>query len=316
MDIDSPPLPPDNYNNAMELDDMSFEALSPNQPSDGFINPPALMSILKQTQQADFGDFFAASPTPQSVQARESAVSVKEREKILSSNRKRSFDADQSFELSSEDASPSSPLAQIQVPARPNLQKAASVACTMFPTLGVTRRRPSDRSNATSGRGSISSMRALSSGQSSRRTSFDNSPPRDDRVQLQKKARGESMESSTLSSRLSQARRSESLEGRDDRRSQGASTLNKAAQQSIGLGLPPPARSSMASEILSRPRHITSASESHMTFALPKRRVASDSAAKVMPPETRMESDGKRLPCHQVADDGLMRIKAETVGIL
>lgn len=328
MDIDSPPLPPDSQHHAMELDDLSFEALTGPKPDDGSIQPPALMSVLRQ--QADFGDFFAASPCAQPTRARSSSVLLLQREQQQqqqldqasqpsAGGKKRSFEPDQSFDLSSEDASPSSPLAQIQVPARPTLQKAASVATTVFPGFGPSRRRVSDRS-ASSGRSSVTSTRMPGSGQSSRRTSFDSSPPRDERIQLQKKARGDAVETIIPPpTRPFQPRRADSAgsnESNDEglrHHRQTSAGNNKAAQQSMGLGLPPPARSSGQSL---RPRHVTSASESFMSFAQPKRRVASDSAAKVMPPETRMESDGKRLPCHQVAEDGLMRIKPETVRLM
>lgn len=316
MDIDSPPLPPDTHSNSMDVDDVSFEALSAKKPApDSCIRPPALSNCLREEDHSFVG-FFAESPAPFASGTQNKLSSPPKTS--VTSGRKRNLEPDSSLELSSEDASPSSPLASLAGPVRPSLQKAASAAALFSGQTAVSRRRASDRSIGS--RSSTSSvLKPTSSGQSSRRSSNESSPPKKERLQAQKKARADSVD--TMASRpralVNSQRPASGSDVSDKYRPSSAGYSNKSFQQSIGLGLPPPARSSYQSENLSsRPRHIVSASESHMTFANTKRRPASDSHRSIkssMPPDTRMESDGKRLPCHQVSEDGIMRVKPEVV---
>lgn len=304
----------------MDLDDGSPEHLSKLCAEvEVSIEPPALMSASQQqtrVQHADFGDFFSASPAP-----REETMPVAD---SVPGSRKRSFEPDQSLELSSEDASPSSPLAQLTGPARPSLQKAASSAAVLGGSI-LSRRRTSDRSSGSRAGGSSNS--------SSRRPSMEDVAPSDDRVQMQKKARAETTDAvptrATARPILIDTRRAQSAVESStlEKRRPATATFNKATASSLGLGLPPAARSSSfhasgSSESVSfKPRHLASASESYMSFRdNQKRRVASDSVKSGLGsngpdslPETRMESDGKRLPCHSVAEDGLMRVRPEIV---
>ena len=270
-----------------------------------------------QSSEHSFSEFFEASPQGPTAQdipdlPQPSTYATGQNAK------KRSYEPEQSFEASSDDASPSSPLAPLTYAARPTLVKAASMAAggSMF---GSGRRRGSDRT--------INKRPSLATLQGSRAPSVEVSPPREDQQQA-KKSRAD-LEGQSRPSYF-KPRRAHSVHDAVFDNPGPFSSGTTATFKSLGLGAPPsnqglvpPRNASAPTDYFGfKPRHAPSASESmaNMFGAAPvptKQRPTSGSQMQGpstgFPESWGSEADGKALPCHSTKEDGLMRIMPTVV---
>lgn len=275
------------------------------------------MNLLKQPSSANssFSEYFAASP-----QAAAKVVAGLPQPNLHAAGtmnaKKRSYEPEQSFEASSDDAAPSSPLAPLHV-ARPPLIKAASMAnaTTMF---GSGRRRGSERS--------IIRRPSLATLQGSRAPSVEISPPREDQ-QHAKKSRAD-LEGQSRPSFFKPRRAHSVCDAVFD---QSNSTFATATYKGLGLGAPPPVgannlfppvrNSSVPTPTNDyfgfKPRHAPSASDS-MSNMFGGKGVTPPIPSKApggFPETWGSEADGKALPCHSTKEDGLMRIMPNVVSL-
>lgn len=293
-------------------------------------SPEAQMGLTRHPGSANssFSEYFQASPQ---ASANNLANLPQPNANAAQTNaKKRSYEPEQSFEASSDDASPSSPLAQLNYSARPPLIKAASMA-TAGSMFGSARRRGSDRS--------ITRRPSLATLQGSRAPSVEVSPPREDQQQA-KKSRAD-LEGQSRPSFFKPRRAHSVCDAVFNPPSQPASStsFSTATYKSLGLGAPPapnglappPRNASAPSDYFGfKPRHGPSNSESMANMFGPtnhmgnKNRPMSGSGANAkngVPPKAAgfpeewgvNEADGKALPCHSTKEDGLMRIMPSVV---
>lgn len=280
-------------------------------------SPQAQMAKHFQSSEHSFSEFFEASP--QAAVAPPAELPQPSTYATGQNAKKRSYEPEQSFEASSDDAAPSSPLAPLTYAARPPLVKAASMATGgMF---GSGRRRGSERS--------INKRPSLATLQASRAPSVEVSPPREDQQQA-KKSRAD-LEGQSRPSYF-KPRRAHSVHDAVFDGPGPFSANTTATFKSLGLGAPPstqgllpPRNASAPTDYFGfKPRHTPSASESmaNMFGAAPvsvKQRPASGSVqgpSTGFPESWGSEADGKALPCHSTKEDGLMRIMPTVVCLL